>query len=86
MKNTGFRFLLRAWLALTSIAVFLGGWVVLGHSPKPAETSSSSSSTVTQLAPLPTLAFPVEQDAGSSIRQVQPSFQFAQPSFRTRGS
>ncbi len=44
---------LRYWFAITSVLSFVAGWVVLAHSPKPVSSTSTSSSG---LAPLPTLA------------------------------
>jgi hypothetical protein len=50
------RLALRVWIASTSLAGFLGGWVLLAHAPKPAPlvTPAPASAEVT-LAPLPTL-------------------------------
>jgi hypothetical protein len=41
---------LRWWLAITSVMSFLGGWIVLAHSPKPIQPTANTS-----LAPIPTL-------------------------------
>jgi hypothetical protein len=89
MKKTWFRFLLRGWLALTSMFVFIGGWAVLGHSAKPAADNLVMDNSAGQLAPLPTLAPLPELDNGSTIQmlpQQSPSVLFTQPRFRTRGS
>jgi hypothetical protein len=89
MGNTWFRLIIRGWLAITSLVVFIIGWAFLGHSPKPAGNNVVANEPVPQLTPLPTLAFPAELDNGSSINllpQQSPSIQFAMPQFRTRGS
>jgi hypothetical protein len=94
-QQTWFRTLIKIWIALISMIAFLFGWILFGHSGKPATASASSgsngnSSTDPLLAPLPTLA-PLPPIGGSSSGQQlqslpQPSFSFPAPSFRTRGS
>jgi len=37
MKAT--KIILRIWIAVTSLATFLGGWIFLSHAPKPASLS-----------------------------------------------
>jgi hypothetical protein len=97
MKMKPFQNLLKTWIAIGSMAAFMGGWIILGHSGKPVDTSviagtNTTDTTTSQLAPLPTLAplGSVGNSAGSSIN-VQPLAQspvtnFSQPRFRTRGS
>jgi len=48
-----FRKLLRYWIGIASVLSFLGGWVILAHSPKPVQFQSSSSAI--QPSALPTL-------------------------------
>jgi len=89
MKKTWFRILLRGWLAITSLFVFIGGWAILGHSGKPAADNQGFNNNSGEIAPLPTLAPLPEFDNGSTIRmlpQQSPSVQVFQPRFRTRGS
>ncbi len=43
----------RIWIAMSSVAGFLGGWALLAHSPKPAQPSQNPAQV--ELAPLPTL-------------------------------
>ncbi len=55
-----FKNFLRYWLAVTSVLTFVGGWIILAHSPKPVQPNKNSSS----LAPLPGL--PSIQQFGNS--------------------
>lgn len=45
---------LRLWIAMSSVAGFLGGWALLAHSPKPAQLVQNQ--PVVESTPLPTLA------------------------------
>jgi len=94
MKMKPFQNLLKTWIAVGSMAAFMGGWVILGHSGKPVDTSTVSitfDNSTSPLAPLPTLA-PLGATTSSSrnlqpLTQSQvPSTSFTQPRFRTRGS
>jgi hypothetical protein len=93
MKNKSFRTFLKAWITAASLGAFFFGWSVLGHSGKPVAATSVDTTTTTdsQVAPLPTLA-PLPPIGSSSqslqplVQQQLPSFNFAQPRFRTRGS
>jgi hypothetical protein len=49
-----FRKLLRIWIALASVASFLGGWAILAHSPKPV-LSQAGTSQQTVLPDLPAI-------------------------------
>lgn len=85
---------LRIWMTILSVAAFLFGWVVVGHSAKPAPlggssvaasgdtTSNSGGSTLPQLAPLPTLApLPaIGQSSGGQLQQL-PSVSSAPSTF-----
>ena len=54
-----FRIFLKIWIVLGSLAAFLGGWVMLGHSGKPVssvQAADPNANSTSQLAPLPTLA------------------------------
>ncbi len=48
---------LRLWIAMSSVAGFLGGWALLAHSPKPAQPVQNQpvveSTPLATLAPLP---------------------------------
>jgi hypothetical protein len=45
-----FRKLLRYWIAIASVLSFLGGWVILAHSPKPVQqTTTVNSATLPDL-------------------------------------
>lgn len=99
MKTKPFQTLLKVWITVASLAAFLFGWIVLGHSGKPVTSASAGSTTSSttnlssQLAPLPTLAplAPLGSSTGlQSLPQVQtqvqqPASNFT-PRFRTRGS
>jgi hypothetical protein len=99
MKTKPFQTLLKVWITVASLAAFLFGWIVLGHSGKPVTSSSASAASTTsseaavQLAPLPTLA-PLAPVGSTTTLQTlpqiqsqaqQPSSSFT-PRFRTRGS
>jgi hypothetical protein len=97
-----FRKLLRYWIAVASVLSFLGGWVILAHSPKPVQLQSATSVQPTALPDLPPIqAYGATSSNGltffsnpaptnppaSNIQPIQP----VQPSqgvpfLRTRGS
>jgi hypothetical protein len=98
MKNKAFQTLLKVWITVASVAAFLFGWIVLGHSGKPVSASASTTpldTTTSQLAPLPTLPpLPSLSSSGGNTLQAlpliqsqvqQPSSSFL-PRLRTRGS
>ena len=85
-----FKKILHYWIAFASLLSFLGGWIILAHSPKPIQTESV---TVQSTAPLP----PIQAyDSNNSNNNDNLSFfpggsQSNQPSagmptLRTRGS
>jgi hypothetical protein len=41
-----FRKLLRYWIAIASVLSFLGGWVILAHSPKPVQLTPATVQSV----------------------------------------
>lgn len=49
------KFLLRVWLALTSLALFAGGWIALAHSPKPVQSKVSEVPAMPSLPPIPSV-------------------------------
>jgi hypothetical protein len=62
---------LRTWVALTSIAGFLGGWAVFAHSEKPiTSTAQQPVQQQIEVAPLPTL--PAIPSLNQPIQQIQP--------------
>lgn len=86
---------IRIWIATTSVTSFMGGWVLLAHSPKPASTINQPTISVPSQAPLPTLApLPAINNQSIGAQQLQPlqPLQPAQPSpifqprMRTSGS
>lgn len=95
-----FKLGLRFWIGLTSIFSFLGGWVMLAHSPKPVQSSTSAAVSAVAATPLPTLAplapmqnFSFNNDSGFQNVPVivqptipQNNFFSQQPIFTTGGS
>ena len=95
-----FRKVLRYWIAIASIFSFLGGWVILAHSPKPVQPQSNSVQPAAQPG-LPALAtLPPIQAYGSTSNngltffsnnaqanaQVNTQSTSPMPLLRTRGS
>ena len=84
-----FKNLLRYWFAITSVLSFLGGWIILAHSPKPIQQTTTVNS-----APLPTLppiqAFGDVHNNGlgffSTNSQTNPQPRAGFPLLRTGGS
>ncbi len=78
---------LRIWLALSSVAGFLGGWALLAHSPKPAQPIQNQ--PMVEITPLPTLApLPSFNQRNQGFQQL-PSVsqnQGFRPRLRTGGS
>lgn len=73
---------IRFWITIASVVSFVGGWIMLVHSPKPYQGSSSNNN----ITPLPTLE-PLQPlsnfgDDGNSF-QNQPLFS-VQPQTRSR--
>jgi len=95
-----FRKILRYWIGIASVLSFMGGWVILAHSPKPVQFQSVSSSAIppTTLPNLPPIqAYGATTSNGMTffstsapsnnvqpIQPVQPSQ--VVPLLRTRGS
>jgi hypothetical protein len=87
-----FKKLLHYWIALASVLSFLGGWVILAHSPKPVQSQPGSVQSVA----LPDL--PPIQAYGSNVNnnglnffsnnntQSNPQPSAGVPMLRTRGS
>jgi hypothetical protein len=87
-----FRKVLRYWIAIASVLSFLGGWVILAHSPKPVQLQPASVQSVA----LPNL--PPIQAYGSNVNnnglnffsnnnsQSSPQPSTSVPMLRTRGS
>lgn len=90
-----FRKLLRFWIALASVLSFLGGWVILAHSPKPVDQQASTVQSAAALSNLPPiqaygsnvnnngLGF-FSNNAPANSQAIQPSA--GMPRLRTRGS
>lgn len=83
---------IRIWIATTSVASFMGGWVLLAHAPKPAPTINRPTISAPASTPLPTLPpLPSPNNQSNGVQQLQP-LQPAQPApifqprMRTSGS
>jgi hypothetical protein len=61
---------LRTWVAITSIAGFLGGWAVFAHAEKPVSNTAQQPTQQIEVAPLPTL--PAIPSLNQPIQQIQP--------------
>jgi hypothetical protein len=62
---------LRTWVAITSVAGFLGGWAVFAHAEKPvSNTTPQPVQQQIEVAPLPTL--PAIPSLDQPIQQIQP--------------
>ena len=60
------RFLLRLYIAVTSVFSFLVGWILFAHSPKPV--SAAPAAAAAEVTPMPTLApLPPLDLSGSSL-------------------
>jgi hypothetical protein len=61
---------LRTWVAITSVAGFLGGWAVFAHAEKPVSNTTPQPTQQIEVAPLPTL--PAIPSLSQPIQQIQP--------------
>jgi hypothetical protein len=78
-----YRKALRYWIAIASALSFLGGWIILAHSPKPVQPVTVQSAGLPTLAPLPAF-YGLNSTSNSS--QSAPQFNTGMPLLRTRGS
>ncbi len=85
MRTTRLGF--RIWLAMASVTGFLGGWILLAHSPKPAQPAPRA--PLVEITPLPTLEpLPSPRGGTRGLRRL-PSFPqvgASLPRLRTGGS
>jgi hypothetical protein len=84
-----FRKLLRYWIAIASVLSFLGGWVILAHSPKPVQPETLQQTAVLNLPPIQ--AFGSDANGNGlgffpNNSQANPQPGFGMPRLRTRGS
>jgi hypothetical protein len=80
-----FKASLRLWITMTSLTGFVGGWILLAHSPKPQPPQQARQVELTALPTLPPIA---SFDANGNFQPAQsfvPSSSFL-PRFRTGGS
>lgn len=80
------KFGLRFWITLGSVFSFLIGWMIFGHSLKPAQPFSQANlTTLPTLEPLPPLGG-MQDSRNRQFPQIsQPSFS-SRPMFMTSGS
>ena len=66
MKLT--KIFLRYWFAITSVLSFVAGWVILAHSPKPVQPSTTTNGPVPQSnsAPIQTFSVPNSKTTNSN--------------------
>jgi hypothetical protein len=84
-----FRKLLRYWIAIASVLSFLGGWVILAHSPKPVQPITAQASAQPALPPIQAFGSDVNNNGlgfFSNNSQAIPQRSSGFPSLRTRGS
>jgi hypothetical protein len=87
-----FRKLLRYWIAVASVLSFLGGWVILAHSPKPVDSVTVQAGALPNLPPIQAYGSSVNNNglgffsnnAPANSQSFQPSA--GMPRLRTRGS
>ncbi len=90
------KFVMRIWITVGSTGGFMAGWILLAHSPKPAQSASPApaamSAPLPTLAPLPALNFgggssgPAFQFQAPAVVVPPPQPQASMPIFRTSGS
>ena len=83
-----FKKILHYWIAFASLLSFLGGWIILAHSPKPIQTESI---TVQASATLPPIQAYGSNNNNNNLSFLPGGTQSNQPSagmptLRTRGS
>lgn len=87
-----FRKILRFWIALASLLTFLGGWIILAHSPKPVQPQLVTVQSLATLPPIQAYGSNVNNNglgffsnnAPANPQSNQPSA--GMPTLRTRGS
>jgi len=81
-----FRKALRYWIAITSVLSFMGGWVILAHSPKPVQPVTVQSITLPAIQPFDGNVNTNSPGFFSDNSQANPQLRSGLPSLRTRGS
>ena len=81
-----FRKVLRYWIAFASLLSFLGGWVILAHSPKPVQPAAVQSITLPAIQTFDGNINSNEPGFFSDNSQTIPQFGSGLPTLRTRGS
>jgi hypothetical protein len=83
-----FRKALRYWIAIASVLSFLGGWVILAHSPKPVQPVTVQSVVLPTLPPIQAFGSVNNNGLGffSPNSQTSPQSSMGFPRMRTGGS
>ena len=81
-----FRKALRYWIAIASVLSFLGGWVILAHSPKPVQPVTVQSITLPTIQPFDSNVNNNGLGFFSGNSQANPQLRSGLPALRTRGS
>ncbi|HTX91445.1 MAG TPA: hypothetical protein VMC09_09525 [Anaerolineales bacterium] len=68
-----FRKALRLWFVIASVFSFLGGWVLLAHSPKPVQVTSARSSALANLPPIQAFGSNVNNNGLGFFSNVAPA-------------
>jgi hypothetical protein len=82
------KLLIRAWIALTAMLGFLGGWAILAHAGKPAPVATPAASSLAPLPALPPIPSLGQNQSPTRLQPLPslPSIQFGSPRLRTGGS
>jgi hypothetical protein len=84
-----FRKVLRYWIAVASMVSFLGGWIILAHSPKPVQAVTIQQAALPNLPPIQAFGSNVNNNGPSFFSNnapANPQFNSGMPILRTRGS
>jgi hypothetical protein len=84
-----FRKILRYWIAFASILTFLGGWIILAHSPKPVMPASAQATAQSTLPPIQAFGSNPDNTSPGFFQNNSQSFpgrSSGLPLLRTRGS
>jgi hypothetical protein len=81
-----FRKLLRYWIAIASVLSFLGGWVILAHSPKPVQQVAVQEAVLPNLPPIQAYGSDINPGGTGFFSNNNAQSSIGRPMLRTRGS